>query len=412
MERGTEISLESTRFIKKLMHYQKRIIEVLTGKTIRGKGKSSQYYKQNNFMKKYSFYTALVALTLIVTLAFKKEKLRDNKKLELVFEDNTYQITGISKEENGRLLINYPRWSSIYQYAVVQTNGLGGKTPYPTEAMNQWQPGQPGQDKWVCVQSSYFDDAGTLWILDPSAPMLKTIQGSGAKLVRMNKANNTVDKTYSFMDILPDTAYVNDVRVDVQKQFAYLTESKGGGIVVVNLADGQMRRVLSTHYSTKSDTSYKYIIDGRELMKEGKKAVFNSDGIALSPDYAYIYYKPLTDDKLYRIKTEYLRDFNISEADLGSKVEDLGHFASTDGMIFDKKGNLYFGDPQHYRLLKIDKDLKMTTIAEDKRLIWPDSYAIADGYLYVSCSQIQKQPEYNNGVNKRTSPYTVYRIKL
>ena len=45
-------------------------------------------------------------------------------------------------------------------------------------------------------------------------------------------------------------------------------------------------------------------------------------------------------------------------------------------------------------------------------LIWPDSYAIADGYLYITCSQINKQPDYNNGVNKRTSPYTVYRMKL
>ena len=214
------------------------------------------------------------------------------------------------------------------------------------------------------------------------------------------------------MSILPDTAYVNDVRVDVPRQFAYLTESKGGGIVVVNLANSQMRRTLSTHYSTKSDPAYKYIIDGKELVKEGKPAKFNSDGIALTPDGNWLYYKPLTDDKLYRVKTEYLRDFNLSEADLGGHVEDLGHFASTDGMIFDKSGNLYFGDPQNYRLIRISPDLKMTTIVEDQRLIWPDSYAIAEGYLYVSCSQIQKQPEYNNGVNMRTSPYTVYRIKL
>lgn len=358
-------------------------------------------------------YAAVIVLMLVTTFAFKKENTADNSnKLELVFEDSTYQITGISKEENCRLLINYPRWSAIYKYAVVQAQGMRGKIPYPNEAMNQWQPGQPGQEKWVCVQSSYFDDAGNLWILDPSAPMLKTIQGSGAKLVKMNKATNTVERTYSFMNIVPDTAYVNDVRVDVKKQYAYLTESKGGGIIVVNLASGQMRRLLSTHYSTKSDPAYKYIIDGKELVKEGKKAVFNSDGIALTPDGAWLYYKPLTDDKLYRIKTEYLRDADITDTALGSKVEDLGHFASTDGMIFDEKGNLYFGDPQHYRLLKIDKNLKMTTLVEDQRLIWPDSYAIADGYLYFSCSQIQKQPEYNEGVNKRTSPYTVYRMKL
>lgn len=332
--------------------------------------------------------------------------------LEPVFADSTYQITGISKEEGGRLLINYPRWSDIYRYAVAQANGTSGVTPYPNEAMNKWAPGQPGNDKWVCVQSSYFDDNGNLWILDPSAPKLKTIQGNGAKLVKMNKQTGTVEKSYSFMSVVPDTAYVNDVRIDTKKQVAYLSESKGGGIIVVDLASGKMRRLLSNHYSVKSDPSYKYMIDGRELMKEGKPAKFNSDGIALTPDGDWIYYKPLTDDKLYRIKTAYLRDWNLADSAMGGKVEDLGHFASTDGMIFDKKGNLYFGDPQHYKLIRIGTDLKMTTILEDQRLIWPDSYAIADGYLYVSCSQIQKQPEYNNGVNKRTSPYMVYRIKL
>jgi hypothetical protein len=92
----------------------------------------------------------------------------------------------------------------------------------------------------------------------------------------------------------------------------------------------------------------------------------------------------------------------MADADLGCKVEDPGHFACTDGMIFDKNGNLYFGDMHNYRLLKIDKNLKITTIVEDQRLIWRDSYAIAEGYLYVGYSQIQKQPEYNGGVNKRS----------
>ena len=363
-------------------------------------------------MKVLSF----LALVSVIAVACERQNVSQEQAvssdLELVFADSTYQITGISKEDGGHLLVNYPRWSDIYRFAVGEVVASPGIQPYPDVATNQWQPGQPGLNKWVCVQSSIFDDAGTLWILDPAAPMLKTIQGGGAKLVKMNKTTRTIEKTYSFNGIVPDTAYVNDVRVDVQKQFAYLTESKGGGIIVVNLASGQMRRLLSNHYSTKSDPAYKYIIDGKELMKEGRPAKFNSDGIALTPDGAWIYYKPLTDDKLYRIKTEYLRDWNLSDNDMGTKVEDLGHFASTDGMIFDKNGNLYFGDPQNSRMLKIDKNLQMTTLIQDERLIWPDSYAIADGYLYISCSQIQKQPEYNEGVNKRTTPYTVYKMKL
>ena len=55
----------------------------------------------------------------------------------------------------------------------------------------------------------------------------------------------------------------------------------------------------------------------------------------------------------------------------------------------------------------------MQTLIVDDRLIWPDSYSVStDGYLYISCSQIHKQPEYNNGENKRESPYTIYKLKL
>lgn len=333
--------------------------------------------------------------------------------LELVYSDNHYQLTGVAAHDTSPMMVNYPRWSEKYRYAVVKVTGDTSAVPFPDESMNMWSPGQNGKHKWVCVQSVYYDDNGTLWVLDPAAPMLKTIKGNGAKLVKFAKNGNDIERTYSFMDILPDTAYMNDVRVDTKLQFAYLTESNGGGIVVVNLKDGRMRRVLSNHYSTKSDPDFKYFIDGHQLMKDGKPAKFNSDGIALTPDGSWIYYKSITDDKLYRIRTVYLRDWNMNDAELGGKVEDLGHFASTDGMIFDEKGNLYMGDPRDYNIIRIDKDLKMTVLVQDRdKLIWPDSYAISNGYLYVSCSQIHKQPEYNNGVDKRTSPYTVYRIKL
>ena len=187
--------------------------------------------------------------------------------------------------------------------------------PYPNAAMNQWQPGQDGTGKWVCVQSVYVDDNGTVWILDPAAPQLKTIQGGGAKLVHMN-TDGSIQKTYSFNGTISDTSYVNDVRVDVQRQFAYITDSKTGGIVVVDLNSGRMREVLTTHPSVKSDPAFRFVIDGKEMTTGGKPFKVNSDGIALTPDGNWLYYKPLTDDKLYRIATEYLRNWNMMEKDL------------------------------------------------------------------------------------------------
>ncbi|GAA4324585.1 L-dopachrome tautomerase-related protein [Flaviaesturariibacter amylovorans] len=331
--------------------------------------------------------------------------------LELVFSDHHYQLTGVAKEPGGRLLVNYPLWGGPYRYAVVEATGDTTRVPYPDSLTNVWKPGQPGTKKWVCVQSVYVDDSARTWVLDPAAPQLKRVTGGGAKLVRMS-AEGKMERSYSFNGVITDTSYVNDIRVDVGRGFAYITDSKTGGIVVVDLRSGKMREVLRAHPSTLSDTAFKFIIDGRELMKDGKPAKFHSDGIALTPDGNWLYYKPLTDDKLYRIATEHLRNWSLADTALGAKVEDLGRFTTTDGMIFDKAGNLYLGDLQHYRIVRIDRNHKMTTLVQDRRLLWPDSYSIADGYLYISCSQIHLQPDFNAGVNKRTSPYTIYRVRL
>lgn len=65
--------------------------------------------------------------------------------------------------------------------------------------------------------------------------------------------------------------------------------------------------------------------------------------------------------------------------------------------VFDIVGNLYLGDPTAYAMVQITPNLKMHTRIKDERLIWPDTYLISkDGYMDVTTSQINKQPDYND----------------
>jgi sugar lactone lactonase YvrE len=333
-------------------------------------------------------------------------------KLELVFADNTYQLTGVAISQTGRLFTNYPLWSDTYKYALVEIKEKQA-IPFPNLSMNSWKQGEPGKEKWVCVQAVYIDDEDYMWVVDPASPKMKKVYEQSHKLVKINLSGNSIEKVYTFQGIADENSYINDVRVDTKLQFAYLTNSNTGGIVIVDLKTGKARQVLQSHYSVRSVPDFKFIIDGKELTKNDVPVKMHSDGIALSPDGKWLYYKPLTDNKLYRVKTEDLRNESFSAQELAAKVEDLGKFVTTDGMIFDQAGNLYLGDLQKSAIVKISPDLKMSTLIQNDRLIWPDSYSVSkDGYLYISCSQIQKQPDYNNGINKRTSPYTIYRIKL
>jgi sugar lactone lactonase YvrE len=337
----------------------------------------------------------------------------EQRALELLFSDDTFQLTGVAISRQGRLFTNYPLWPGPHKYSLVEVFANNVVKPYPSEEMNSWKDGDDGKNKWVCVQAVYIDDTDMMWVVDPACPFMEKVYENSHKLVKINLQTNEIEKVYWFEGVTSDKSYINDVRVDTKRRFAYLTNSNEGGILVVDLVSGKIKQVLQNHYSVKSDPGFKFVIDGKEFSKKGEPAKMHSDGIALTPDGLYLYYKPLTDNKLYRIKTQYLRNDIFSAEELEKEVEDLGAFITTDGMACDKKGNLYLGDLQQSSIVQLTPDLQAKTIVQDEKLIWPDSYSISDDdYLYISCSQIQKQPDYNENENKRTSAYTLYRMKL
>ena len=251
-----------------------------------------------------------------------------------------------------------------------------------------------------------------MWVVDPASPKQKGVYNDCQKLVEIDLAGDTVKRVYPLAGATDNQSYINDVRVDTATHTAYLTNSAEGGIVVVDLITGRARQLLQGTYSVMADKAYKLTIDGKEVRKDGVPFKGNSDGITLTPNGQYLYYKPLTDPRLYRIRTAFLRDTTLSPQELALRVEKAGIVVTTDGMACDDKGNIYLGDLENHRIVRIATNGKITTFLKDDRLIWPDSYQVSGGYLYISCSQINLQPAFNNGINRRTTPYSIYRVRL
>jgi sugar lactone lactonase YvrE len=362
---------------------------------------------------KITYKPAVQLLTLL--LAINLTTLAQQTSMESVFKDNTYQLTGVAVSKSGRMFVNYPYWTDTYRYAVVEVAKDGSVKPYPDAAWNSWKPGQDPINRWVCVQSVFVDDKDRLWVIDPASPKQEGVYRDAHKLVCINLTTNKVERTYPMKGVVGPDSYLNDIRVDTGREIVYLTESQQGGIVVVDIKSGKSRLTLQNHPSTKSDPAYKFIIDGRELRDPKGPVKFNSDGLALTPDGNVLYYKPLTDDKLYRIKTEFLRDSTASDQGVGAQVEDLGKFTSTDGMIIDPAGNLYLGDIQNYTMYRLNTtaSLKRENLLTDRvRLQWPDSYAMQNGYLYITTSYIDHMAKHNGGKSTRKGPYEVFRMKI
>jgi sugar lactone lactonase YvrE len=351
------------------------------------------------------FVLALTAVCLPVSQA---------AELETVFSDTTYQLTGVAISKSGRLFISYPRWLPEHRYDVVEVLKNGQAVPFPDAHWNSWKQGEDGKEKFVCAQAVFVDALDRLWVVDPASPALAGVVPGANKLVAIDLTTNTVQRVYGFEHaVAGKKSYLNDVCIDTKHDIAYLTESQGGAIIVLDLKTGKVRRRLADRPSTRSDPAYTFRIAGKELRNDKGPVKINADGIALTPDGQYLYYKPLTDARLYRIATRHLQDILLSRAALDEKVEVVGDITTTDGMIFDCEGNLYLGDIENGAIIRISPENNIKKLLQDKRLGWPDSYAMSsDGYLYITDSQIQAMPWFNGGKSTRTGPYAVYRLKV
>lgn len=301
---------------------------------------------------------------------------------------------GVGVSSDNRVFVSFPAPGKDDQYGLTEI--IKGKaTPFPDEEVSK---------QFTSVQDLFVDAADNLWVLDPRP----------FKLFRINLADNKVEKIYTFDDLDKTHSGLNDVRVDTGKQLAYLSDPGAGAIVVLDLQTGKTRTVLQHHPSTQADTSVILTYDGKQMRNAaGKPFVSNVNGIALTKDNRYFYYKPINKRNIFRIATKYLADATMTEQELAAKVEVMSEVGVTHGLEADHKGNILLSTSTDYSVKYLSPDGKVHTLVQDARLLWPDSFGIgADGYLYLSCAQLQRDPQWNNGVDKTELPYTLFKVKL
>ena len=320
------------------------------------------------------------------------------------------QVTGLAVSQSGRVFVNFPNWSERHRLSVAELVN-GQPVPFPNAEWNQ--PGAPA-NHFVCVQSIYVDESDSLWILDPAAPMMKEIVKGGPKLIKVDLVKNEVVQTIPFSEqVAPKKSYLNDVRIDLKTQTAFITDSGLGAIIVVNLETGKARRLLDHDRSTVAEKDFKLQVNGRELLADnGKPPQINSDGIAFDHLRGYLYFHALTARTLYRIKVTDLKNPGLTNSQLSGKVETVTETPAPDGMSIGPDGKLYLTDIEHSAIQVWDPGTnKLSTVVADERLSWPDSLAWGpDGGLFVTSSQIQNMPRFNGGKEMRTTPYHVYKV--
>ena len=336
--------------------------------------------------------------------------------IEVVTLDN--QPTGIAVSQEGRLFINFPRWNDTHTYSVVEILPDGTSIPYPNKEWNWWdaKTSLTSKKHFVCVQSVYIDTENFLWILDPASPYFSGVIDEGAKLVKVNLATDkVVDIIYFDESIAPEDSYLNDIRVDTEDQFAYITDSGRGAIIVVNLTTHHARRILDSHHSTTANPDIKLVIEDTPFLDaNGSVPQIHSDAIALDAENEYLYFQALTGNTLYRFNTDYLKDETIHKLELDMRVKRYAQNIVVDGIVMDHNNNIYLTALEQNAIIRFNNTLTISKILiQDDRISWPDSVCISpDGFLYFTISQIHRMPQFNNGIDKRQPPYSVFKIDI
>ncbi len=335
--------------------------------------------------------------------------------------------TGVAVSKTGRIFVNFPRWGDPVEYTVAEVKN-GHATPYPNLDINKIDDAHP-EKCLVSVQSVVVDEQDRLWILDTGSINMGPHKPNGPKLLCVDLSSNKVVKTIDFKkspDAIRPTTYLNDIRFDLNREtggLGFITDSSDSGhngIIVVDLESGQAWRRLDGHPSTKAQENFAPTVEGELLLARtpGKPDAYpkiGSDGIALSADKKTLFYCPLISRHLYSVSVDALADRNRSDADVAATIKDLGDRGyCSDGLGTDSQGRILLTDYEHNALHARDASGQNDTVlVRDPRIIWPDSMAFgADGFVYFTANQLNRQPRFHNGKDLRQQPYSLFRLPL
>ena len=259
-----------------------------------------------------------------------------------------------------------------------------------------------------------------LLVLDTGAYTLDACDPAAAKLWVIDLDHDAIVHGIGFShDVVLPTTYLNDLVIDYSRGkagFAFISDSGAKGpnaIIVVDLDSGKSWRRLSGHPSVHAAIPPGFGI-GTET---GPIAASGGiDGIAISPDGKTLWWTPLGTYGFFSIDTDILCEPTVNDEQIARHVVDRGarDFAS-DGLDADREGRIYLTDVTNgtvRRYLPAENRFE-TLLGGVGSMRWPDAVRLGpDRLIYITDSQLNRAPNFNDGKDLRERPYRLYRAAI
>ena len=336
-------------------------------------------------------------------------------------------LQGAKVDSRGNVYVSTARWGGKEIPAtlskLVKKNGEWKLQPFPSKELNEVS--NPRGLK--AVLGFEIDRNDVMWILDqghiagaPSAPGDEKLIGwdlkKGKEVARYEFSERDSDKKCSFL---------NDVAVDNDKGFVYVTDSGifcdplKGGLIVYDIQGNRAKRILSAPEWVNNE-EFTFKIHGRDVLKakDGKPNPMKTgaDGIALSGDKNTLYWTNLTGNRLLSLPAAVARDFSKSEDEVRSAATVVTTLPSnTDGMTADRAGNLYMTGLMLNGIMKRDaKSGKVSTFVSSEDISWPDTLGWGpQGTLYAVSNHLHLWGDGDmNFDNPKVPNFRIYRMKV
>jgi len=281
----------------------------------------------------------------------------------------------------------------------------GTAWPYPEEAL---------QDELLQTPLGVaVDRHNRLWVIDHGK------HGFGTpRLLAIDLLTDEVVHNHVFDgNAAPSGSFLQDLQVSPDGRTVFIADvsfwRQRPAIIVHDVATATDRRVLDGHASVSAqdwiiDTPSKKMVffGGLAAMKPG------IDGIAVTPDGAWLVYGAMSHDTLYRVPTAALTDPSIGDAVMATKIEALGRKPLSDGLSADLEGGIWITDVEHGAVLRMTPDGTLQTWVENPRIRWADALSFGpDGWLYLADSAIPDQVMRSKRHIASQAPYFVFRFR-
>ncbi len=270
------------------------------------------------------------------------------------------------------------------------------------------------QEKFISPLGIYLDFQNRLWVLDHGKYAFKT-----PKLFAFDAKTGKCLLEFEFSrDIVEKYVMLNDLSVTKDGKYVYISApglfKKRSSIIVFDVKNRKARRILTDHPSVMHQKITPEVDgDKMQFILGIYKVRPGVDGIDVNADGTYLYYAAMSHEKMYRIPTKIINDFNQPDSVIESSVMELWDRPLCDGIRIDDNEQVYITDFENHQILAFDKNGREKVIMRNLNIRWADGISFgADGYLYITDSALQHVIMKSEKKYKTFAPFRIWRMKL